>query len=124
MSEKSLNQRFHDSEKMRFVAQSWGLKEEAYGRFLRAHGLSSVELERWRQEMRDGLAEGKALPNSTKKQLENRIRLLEEENRLLRVENELQKKAQILEQEVAARRERERSEKKHSSSSRKASKKG
>ena len=124
MSEKDLVQRFRDTQKMNFVVESWDLRGEDLGRFLRENGLSSIEIMTWRDQMGEGLEEGKPLDKSVKKSLENRIKLLEEENRQLRVLNELQKKAQKLIEVHEAKSLEKRSGKTSSSSSKKVGGKG
>ena len=86
------------------VAKSWSLKGEDLGRFLRENGISSVELESWRQQMQDGMDDNKPLEPSTKKRLEQRIRLLEEELKRAQGIIELQKKAQKILAEEEARK--------------------
>jgi len=94
MSEMNARVRFRTSQQMAMVAGSWGLKGEELGRFLRENGISSVELEGWKEQMKDGMDDGKPLDRQTKKTLLQRIALLEKE--LLRAQGMLvlQKKAQ------------------------------
>jgi transposase-like protein len=96
MPEKDLTQRFKLVHKMRLVAESWKLKDEKLGHFLRTNGISSPELMAWRDQMQEGLEEGIPLPRSEKRRYKAQIARLEEEVRQLRVVNEIQKKVQVL----------------------------
>ncbi len=96
MSEKDLNQRFSDYRKMDLVAKSWKLKGEQLGRFLRETGICSVELNSWREQMSDGLKDNKPIRRNYKKELDNKIRLLERELQAAKAVIELQKKVQNL----------------------------
>jgi transposase-like protein len=124
MSEKDLVQRFKLIEKMRLVAESWHLRGENLGSFLRRNGISSPELLAWRSQMKDGLEEGLPVVRSEKKRYEAKIKRLEEEVRQLRVLNDLQKKAQILLEQEEARNTAKSLEKKSSRSPKKGSAKG
>ena len=94
MPEKDLNQRFRASEKLRFVIESAGLEGTEFGLFLRRYGISTVELQRWRDEMESGLNEGRLLDRGTKRKLEARIHKLEQLLREAEGVIELQKKVQ------------------------------
>jgi hypothetical protein len=96
MSEKDMNQRFRVARKMELVSESWHLAGKELGRFLRENGICSVELKSWREQMSDGLKNGKPIIRNEKRILENRIEALEEELRQAKVVIELQKKVQGL----------------------------
>ncbi|MGZ3792891.1 MAG: transposase [Bdellovibrio sp.] len=103
MSEKELNQRFSKNVKLRMVAETFGLKGEELGRYLRRNGISSCELRDWREQMTDSLDEGRPVARSEKKSLNSKIKLLENEVANLQRElNEarllldIQKKVQVI----------------------------
>jgi hypothetical protein len=104
MSEMNSRQRFRTTQQMAMVAKSWDLKGEHLGRFLRENGISSVELESWRGQMKDGMDDGKPLDRGTRKRLEQRIQLLEAELKRALGIIELQKKAQKIWEEDEARK--------------------
>jgi transposase-like protein len=123
MSEKDLNQRFKLVHKMRLVAQSWDLRDEELGRFLRSNGISSPELMAWRDQMQEGLEEGLPVPRSEKRRYKAQIARLEEEVRQLRAVNEIQKKVQVLLEQEKVKSTAEKSERKSVRSSKKVSSK-
>ena len=104
MPEKDLIQRFDTHQRMTMVADSWRLRGEDLGRFLRKNGISSPELESWRTQMKEGLDKGKPLARSYKRELEAKIERLKKELEKARAINELQKKAQKIWEEDAARK--------------------
>lgn len=109
MSERSDKQRFRDSQKMRMVIESWDLNGEALGRFMRTIGISSPELLSWREQMKDGLGNGKPPDRKSLKHYQNTIQLLEKEVRDLRLELELVKKSEEIRADAAAKREAQKS---------------
>jgi hypothetical protein len=114
MPEKDLTQRFVTKQKMRFVAQSWSLKGEELGRFLRRNGISFPELLSWREQMKDGMDDGKPLSRSYRRELQMKIDSLEKQLRQAHGIIELQKKVQEIRTEAAAKKLQKKSEKKFS----------
>ena len=114
MPEKDLNQRFPTKKKMALVARSWGLKGRELGRFLRKNGISSPELMSWREQMKDGMDDGKPLSRSYRRELQQKIESLEKQLRQAHGIIELQKKVQEIRAESAAKRLQEKTAKKSS----------
>lgn len=114
MLERELRQRFSDEAKMGMVAESWELSGESLGRYMRARGISSSELESWRAQMKDGLEDGKPLDRGAKRKYESEIRRLEKEVAKLRATVDLLKKSELNEAEAEAKREASKSARKSS----------
>jgi hypothetical protein len=124
MPEKDLIQRFTIGKKISLLVESWNLEGENLGRFLRKNGISSPEILAWQECMHEGFEEGKPMARNTKKALENRIKLLEEEVRQLSLLNEIQKKVQNVLTEHEEKNTKADSDPKSLGSSKTASKKG
>ena len=85
---------------MNLVFQSWGLKGEELGAFLRKYGIYKAELEAWREQMKNGLEDEKAMPRATRQYYREKIKKLEKELEEARAVIEAQKKVQnLLEEE-------------------------
>lgn len=119
MPEKDLNQRFSTQQKMRLVADSWHLKDEEYGRFLRRSGISSIEIESWREQMAEGMDEGKPISRGEKRSLQQRIELLKKELKRAQGVIAFQKKFQKIWEKDAEAKVPKKSEKKPAKRSKK-----
>ena len=82
------------TQKLRLVAESYRLKGSKFGAFLRSEGIKSLEIERWRNQMVEGLESNIMMNVDTKKSYQKKIAKLERELNEARVIIELQKKAQ------------------------------
>ena len=96
MSEKDLNQRFVTAQRMRMVAESWGLKGENLGRYMRRHGISSYELSSWGDQMKAGLDLNKPFSRQERTQYQKKIKKLEKQLKRAELLLEFQKKAKEL----------------------------
>ena len=79
-------------QRMKFLVDSFYLKGEEYGAFLRRNGLYSHDITQWRKQMKSGLDEGRPVYKDERQQYEKRIKGLESELDKAKALNELQKK--------------------------------
>jgi transposase-like protein len=92
MSRNKRAQNWSAEEKFQAVVTYEGLSEEDRGKYLREHGLFSVDIERWREEMTEVL---KKKPKTTKNDPQAR-RIKELESELRRKEKALAEAAALL----------------------------
>lgn len=92
MGKKKRAQNWSAEEKFQAVVTYEGLSEEDRGKYLREHGLFSVDIERWREEMTEVL---KKKPKTTKNDPQAR-RIKELESELRRKEKALAEAAALL----------------------------
>ena len=116
---RELRLRFRTSQQMAMVAQSWGLAGEDLGRYLRKNGISSSELKSWREQMKDGMDDGRPMDRLAKKKLNRRIEELEKELNTANGIIELQKKAQKIWEKDAVEKAQGKSEPSSSKQSKK-----
>jgi len=90
MSTKKRPQNWTAEEKFQAVLAYEGLSEEERGKYLREHGLFSVDIERWRREMTEVL---KKKPKSRKSDPKDR--------RIKQLESELRRKEKALAEAAA-----------------------
>ena len=91
MNKKKRPQNWAAEEKLKAVIAYEGKNEEERGLYLRSHGLYSVDIERWREEILESLSKK---PNKGKNHKDRRIRELEGE--LRRKEKALAETAALL----------------------------
>lgn len=111
MSKKFVNQRWKTIQKMRLVAESFHLKDEALGRFLRQKGIHSHYLESWKEQMAMGIDRDKPVYREERRWYKEKIKKLEEELQEARAIIELQKKVKNLSSEAEAQKPKSKSEK-------------
>jgi len=90
MSKKKRPQKWTADKKFQAVMKYEGLDEEERGRYLREHGLYSVDIEKWREEMSGALAQ-----KSKKKKVDPR------DQRIRELERELNRKEKALAEAAA-----------------------
>lgn len=112
MSKKFLKQRWRTSEKLRFIAESWHLKDEALGRFLRQKGLHTHDLKTWKEQMAMGIDGDKPVYLEERRWYKAKIKKLEKELKEAQIIIELQKKVKKLRLEAEARKQRSKPGKK------------
>jgi transposase-like protein len=88
------------AKKIDLVVESWGLRGERLGRFLRAKGLYFSEIEHWREQLKRGLEKDHQMSSDSKRYYKAEIKKLKRELAEARVIIEVQKKVhKILEGE-------------------------
>ena len=80
------------NQRIKFLVDSFYLYGEEYGVFLRQNGLYSHDVDQWREQMKNGLSEGRAVYKDERNRLEARIKELELELEQTKALVELQKK--------------------------------
>jgi hypothetical protein len=78
---------------MNFVGDSWRLKGEDLGRFMRNHGISCPELDSWKEQMKAGLDMNKPFGRSERAEYQLKIKQLEKKLQHAELLLEFQKKA-------------------------------
>ena len=96
MSKKFVNQRWRTSEKMKLVAESWHLNDEALGQFLRQNGLHNHDLNTWKEQMVMGMDGNKPLYGEERRYYKDKIKKLEKRLKESEAIIELQKKVKNL----------------------------
>jgi transposase len=90
MSSKKRSEKWSADQKFEAIVKYEGLDEEERGRYLREHGLYSVDIERWREEMSEALKH-----KSKKKKVDPR------DQRIRELERELKRKEKALAEAAA-----------------------
>jgi len=94
MSEKSKNIRWRSTHKLKHLADSFYLKNELLGAYVRKNGLHLSDLKSWKEEAYEAFDGARPMRNEEKKRLEIKIKFLEKELEKAHLKIELQKKAQ------------------------------
>lgn len=114
MSKKFVRQRWRTGDKLRFIAESWDLADEALGRFLRQNGLHSHDLETWKEQMAMGINGEKSVYLEERRWYKTKIKRLEKELQEAQAIIELQKKVKNLRSEAEDSKPKSKPEKKSS----------
>lgn len=115
MSNKFVKQRWKISQKLRFVAESWHLKGEVLGRYLRNKGIHSHDLKIWKEQMAMGIDSEKPVYSEERRHYKSKINRLEKELEEARAIIELQKKVKKLMSEGEEKKPKSESVKESSS---------
>ena len=91
---KEERHRFKTAVMMKILSNSWGLKGNELGTFLRMHGLTTHDILSWKQTVKDALESEKAVNPNSKKYYIDKIKKLEFELHEAREINDVQKKVQ------------------------------
>jgi hypothetical protein len=94
MSEKPKNIRWRAIHKLKHLADSFYLKDENLGAYVRKNGLHLSDLKSWQDEAYQAFDGAKPMRNEEKKRLEIKIKFLEKQLEKANLKIELQKKAQ------------------------------
>lgn len=94
MSEKPKNIRWRPIHKLKHLADSFYLKDQDLGAYVRKNGLHISDLKSWKEEAFEAFDGARPMRNEEKKRLEMRIKYLEKELERAHLKAELQKKAQ------------------------------
>ncbi len=94
MSERPKKIRWRPDHKLKHLADSFYLKNEFLGAYVRKNGLHLSDLEAWKKEAYQAFDGARPMRNEEKKRLEMRVKFLEKELEKAHLKIELQKKAQ------------------------------
>lgn len=94
MSERPRKIRWRPSHKLKHLTDSFYLKDEFLGAYVRKNGLHLSDLEAWKEEAYQAFDGARPMRSEEKKRLEVRVKYLEKELAKAHLKIELQKKAQ------------------------------
>lgn len=111
--------RWKTPQMVKLLSQSWDLRGNELGVFLRMHGLTTHDIKTWKETLKAALDSEKPVNPSTKKYYDDKIKRLEKELQEAREINDAQKKVQRILASAAASNTAKKSGKKSSTSSKK-----
>ena len=88
-------------QRIQYLVDSFYLKGEEYGAFLRRNGLYSHDIDAWREQMKKGLDEGRLVYKDERYKLEKKIEHLSSELEKAKALIEFQKKILDIQEEEA-----------------------
>ena len=112
MARKHPKQRWKVVQKMRLVAESWQLKGDMLGCYLRRNGLHSNDLNLWKEQMAMGIDADRPMYCAERKDYRTRIKELQRKLREAEAIIELQKKVKNVISEKEVKKQKKKQEEK------------